>query len=124
MRILLADDDSKMHIIVGLWLTRHGHTLESAYNGRESLHKIGENRFDVLIADVNMPLMNGIELVKAVQTLPCAPQRIIIMTSRCDAQDIKAQLPGKNITVFSKPFSPQDLLALVEKNPILEAASP
>lgn len=115
MRILLADDDSKIHLIVRLWLSRKGHEVVSANNGREALAQVDQEEFDILISDVNMPLMNGVELVQKVLQHENSPGLIIMMTSRCDGNDLAKKLDPARVHLFSKPFSPADLADLVER---------
>ena len=116
MNILLADDDSNIHAVMRLWLGRYGHQTESAFNGQEALAKLQAANFDALITDVNMPLINGIELVKAALDLPAPPQRIVILTSRCDIGALRRQMNDPKVQVLSKPFNPTELIQLVENS--------
>lgn len=115
MRILLADDDSRIHLIVRMWLARKGHEMVSARNGQEALDVLDEESFDILISDVNMPLMNGVELTKTVLGREDTPPLIIVMTSRCDSSELAEELDSPRVHMFSKPFSPAALTELVER---------
>ena len=115
MKILLADDDPKIHAVMRLWLSRNDCELETALNGREALAKLQSSRFDGLITDINMPLMNGVELIRAAQRLPGPPRLTIILTSRCDTAQLQEQLNASNVEFLSKPFSPAALVGLIEK---------
>ena len=115
MRILLADDDPKIHLIIKLWLSRNGHEVESAYNGREALDKLQNENFDGLITDVNMPLMKGVDLVNAIRQLPHQPALKILLTSRCDLNQLHEQIDLPGVHLFNKPFSPAALADLIEK---------
>ena len=115
MRILLADDDSKIHLIVRMWLERKGHELVSVSNGQEALAILEKESFDILISDVNMPLLNGVELVKTVLAGGESPRLIIMMTSRCDSRELADELDSRRVHLFSKPFSPAALAELVER---------
>ncbi len=114
MKILLADDDPKIHLIVKMWLQRNNHMVESAINGVVALDMIKQNDYHCLITDVNMPMMKGVDLIKAVQLLPNQPELIILMTSRCDLEELKAQVDSANVHLFNKPFSPAALTELIE----------
>jgi len=118
MKILLADDDSKIHVIVHLWLRRNGHDVTAARDGREALAKLDEQPFDVLISDVNMPLMNGVELVKTVLERENGPPLIIMMTSRCDSCALAKEIDSRRVQVLNKPFSPRQLAQLIEEAPV------
>ena len=114
MRILLADDDPKIHLIVKLWLQRNKHQVDSVNNGVEALEKIKQEKYDCLITDVNMPLMKGVDLIKAALPLENQPPLIILMTSRCDLGELKAEIDSAQVHLFNKPFSPASLAELIE----------
>jgi CheY-like chemotaxis protein len=114
MRILLADDDPKIHLIISLWLRRKSHDLEAACNGRQALARLQEGGFEGLIADVNMPLMNGVQLVHAALELPAPPRLIVLLTSRCDLPQLRREIDSPRVHFFNKPFSPQALADLIE----------
>lgn len=115
MKILFADDDSKLHIIVKLWLQKNGIEMDSAYNGRDALDKLQSGSYDGLISDVNMPLINGIELIKQALQLPTPPPMIIMLTSRCDLGQLGDQIDLSRVHIFNKPFSPAKLIDLINK---------
>ena len=114
MKILLADDDPKIHLIVKMWLRRNNHLVESANHGVEALDMIKKSDYDCLITDVNMPMLKGVDLIKAVQQLSNQPKLIILMTSRCDLAKLKAQVNSPDVHLFNKPFSPAALSELIE----------
>ena len=115
MKILFADDDSKLHIIVKLWLEKNGIEMDSAYNGRDALEKLQIVSYDGLISDVNMPLVNGVGLVKQALLLPSPPPMIIMLTSRCDLGPLGEHVDLSRVHLFNKPFSPAKLLDLINK---------
>lgn len=114
MKILLVDDDHKIHLVVKMWLNRNGHVVESAYNGQEALERLKNEVFQGLITDVNMPLMKGVDLVNAIQQLPNKPQMIVLLTSRCDINQMREQLESTDVHLLNKPFSPAVLAELFE----------
>ena len=68
--ILVVDDSNTMRQMVCFTLTSVKHTVEEAKNGVEALKQAQTQKFDLVIADVNMPEMNGIDLVRALRGLP------------------------------------------------------
>ena len=114
MKILLADDDSKIHVIVRLWLEKKGHRIESVYNGKDALTTLKNADFDILITDVNMPLLNGVDLVKETLQLEDGPKLIILLTSRCDNEQLKNHFASPRVHLHNKPFSPAALTDLIE----------
>ena len=115
MRILLADDDPKIHTIIELWLERNGHEVSAAKNGEHALEMLSSEHFDGLITDVNMPLMRGIDLVKHVLTLDDQPDIMIVLTSRCDLGELGKGVDSPKVHFFNKPFSPKALADLIEE---------
>ncbi|GLI33812.1 GGDEF domain-containing response regulator [Desulforhabdus amnigena] len=63
-KVLLVDDEEQMCDVLGEALTHMGHQVVTAGDGREALEKIAQNAFDIVITDINMPRMDGIELIK------------------------------------------------------------
>ena len=114
MRILLADDDTKIHVIMKIWLKKKGHCADSVHNGRDALTALKTTPFDILITGVNMPLLNGIELVKETLRLESGPELIILLTSRCDNEQLKNHFDSPKVHLHNKPFSPTALAELIE----------
>jgi len=114
MRILLADDDTKIHIIVRMWLKKKGHRVESVNNGKDALTALRKTPFDILITDVNMPLLNGVDLVKEALIVEPSPKLIIMLTSRCDNEQLKNYFASPKVHLHNKPFSPAALTELIE----------
>ena len=124
MKLLFADDDSKLHIVVKLWLDKNGIDMDSAFNGQDALSQLQAGAYDGLITDVNMPLVNGIELIQAALRLPNCPALIIMLTSRCDLEQLKEEVDFSRVHIFNKPFSPAKLLELIHKLSADVAAHP
>ena len=115
MKILLADDDSKIHMILRMWLTRDGHDLDHASNGCEAIERLDQGSFDVLISDVNMPLMTGVDLAKAALDRPDCPELIVLLTSRCDTHELAKEIGSPRVHLMNKPFSPAELAKLINE---------
>ena len=115
MKILLADDDPKIHLVVRMWFEKKGHDVTSVHNGKDALETLKDQEFDVLVSDVNMPLMNGIDLAKNILTSRLQPELIVLLTSRCDHVRLKDQFDSDKVHLYSKPFSPALLADLIDK---------
>jgi CheY-like chemotaxis protein len=115
--ILIVDDEVALRKNLGLVLTRKGHFIREASNGREALHLIADKLPDLLVTDLFMPVKDGIEIIREVRRLhPQLP--IIAMSGGLKGdQDVflkMAEHMGVKATL-SKPFSIQDFQAAVEK---------
>lgn len=108
-RVMVVEDDVGIRRVVTLWLTRHGHEVCEARNGREALESFAAFRPDVLITDVNMPEMDGLALIERIGAAETRPTGIIVLTNRWDHREIGEKLSGTGAQVFPKPFSPSKL---------------
>ena len=101
-------------ISVKMWLEKKGHCVDSVNNGKDALTALRNTAFDILIADVNMSLLNGIDLVKETLRLESGPELIILLTSRCDNEQLKNHFASPQVHLHNKPFSPVALTELIE----------
>ena len=65
--ILVVDDEIEMRIALETTLKREGHHITLAENGEQALERLSEGAFDLVLTDVKMPKMNGVELLKALK---------------------------------------------------------
>lgn len=121
-RILIAEDDPHILRVISLWLSRQGHEVIEARNGTIALELFAMRKPDILVTDVNMPGMDGIELLKMLSQAGHQPRGIVILTNRWDHREIGERLancgpaaPRAGVHVVPKPFSPSSLAALIGK---------
>jgi len=114
-RILLAEDDAHTIRVMQLWLTRQNHTVVEAKNGRMALEKLRAERADLLISDVNMPEMGGVELVRAVRQELHLTIPILMFSSRCDHAELAAAVEPLAVNLYPKPFVPSKLVQRIEE---------
>jgi two-component system chemotaxis response regulator CheY len=114
--ILAVDDSASMRQMVAFTLKGAGHNVTEASDGQEALNLAKSNKYDLILSDVNMPKLDGIELTKQLRTLPNFKfTPILILTT--EAGDGKKQ-DGKAAGATGwivKPFNPDQLLATVKK---------
>ncbi|GMU37548.1 MAG: response regulator [Phycisphaerae bacterium] len=123
-RILLAEDDPHTIRVMQLWLTRHKHTVIETNNGREALERLRCTSVELLISDVNMPQMTGLELVRAVRRELGLTIPILMFSSRCDHAQLADDVRGLGVDLYPKPFVPSRLCQRIEALLSPEAASP
>jgi CheY-like chemotaxis protein len=115
-RILVVDDDPLIQAIVPLALQEHGHEVVQAIDGKQALTQMRRQAIDLVIADMLMPEVDGLELLRAVQKeQPQVP--LIAMSggsSRLPGADVlqMARMLGAR-ALLSKPFTVDDLLAAI-----------
>lgn len=113
-RILIAEDDTHIGRVISLWLKRSGHEVAIADSGDKALAMIRERAPDLLVTDVNMPVMDGLQLLEAVRAESLIANQAIVLTSRCDQADIEARAAVLGAVVHPKPFSPMNLAETIE----------
>ncbi len=114
--ILAADDSASMRQMVAYTLGNAGHTVISAIDGQDALDRAKEQKFDLVLTDVNMPLMDGIALTRELRTLPNYRFVPILMLTTEAGQDRKLEGKAAGATGWIvKPFNPDQLIAVVKK---------
>ena len=115
-RILLVDDSASVRQVAGIALRRAGYETVEAENGQLALGKLDEGKLNLIISDVNMPVMNGIEFLKAVKQHPTCKFTPVIMLTTEAGDDMKAQGKAAGAKAWIvKPFQPQTLIDAVSK---------
>lgn len=115
-RILAVDDSPSMRTLVQATLTEAGHDVSQATDGVEALEVAKKGSFDLVLADVNMPNMDGITLTSELRKLgPYQRTPILILTTEVsDAQKQKGRAAGAT-GWLTKPFNPSKLLATIAR---------
>jgi CheY-like chemotaxis protein len=105
-KILITDDEPHVSLLLKQFLERAGYSVETALNGEQALALLAEQMPDVLITDVQMPKMNGIDLCETITSrYPDLGLFIILMTSRTD-RDIRLWVEKHSqIVLMEKPLS-------------------
>jgi CheY-like chemotaxis protein len=85
LRVLLAEDNPINQKLMRAVLAKGGHSVEVAANGREALDAIGRQDFDLVLMDVRMPLMDGLEATRHIRALPPPKSRVTIIALTADA---------------------------------------
>ncbi|MFQ5472658.1 MAG: response regulator [Dehalococcoidia bacterium] len=114
-RILVAEDDPHILRVISLWLKRQSHEVIEARNGLMALELFNVHRPQIVVTDINMPGMDGLELLETLGKSDCKPRGIVVLTNRWDHREIGEQLANRGVQVVPKPFSPSDLASRIEK---------
>ncbi len=115
-RILAVDDSAAMRQMVGITLTGAGHEVHQAADGREALQIAERQKFDLVITDVNMPVMDGLTLVRHLRSLPNyrGVPLLVLTTEATTERKLEGKAAGATGWLV-KPFNPERLLATVAK---------
>ena len=115
-RILTVDDSKTMRDMLAHTLKAAGHDVVQAVDGQDGLDQMGKHPFDIVITDINMPVMNGIEFIKEVRsqrdyaTLPI----LILTTESSEEKKNEGRQVGATGWIV-KPFDPDKLLKVIDK---------
>jgi CheY-like chemotaxis protein len=90
-RILVADDNRVNQIVVEALLTRDGHTVVLVENGAQATAAVRSGRFDLVLMDMQMPVMDGIEATRAIRTLPAPAGTVPIVALTANAMDAEVE---------------------------------
>jgi two-component system chemotaxis response regulator CheY len=114
--ILAVDDAATMRQVVNFALTDAGHTVVEAANVDEALAQAAKGKFDLVIADYNMPGKNGLELVKSLRAMPDFRFVPILMLTTEQGDKLKAAGKAAGLTGWIvKPFDPSVLQDVIKK---------
>ena len=114
--ILAVDDSASIRQMVKLTLLSAGYTVVEAVDGADGLAKAEANAINMVVTDLNMPNMNGIEFIRALRELPAYKGiPIVFLTTESDA-GIKAEAKAAGATGWiTKPFQPEQLTSVAKK---------
>ncbi|HEY0413875.1 MAG TPA: response regulator [Allosphingosinicella sp.] len=113
IRILLAEDDESMRTYLGRALERSGYSVTAVDRGTLALPLIEAEPFDLLLTDIVMPEMDGIELAQ--KAAVAAPEMRVMFITGFAAVALKAGRDAPSAKVLSKPFHLRDLVAEVDR---------
>jgi two-component system, cell cycle response regulator CpdR len=113
-RILLAEDDDQMRVFLNRGLRRAGHAVDAVGDGEAALERSRHAEYDLLLADVVMPGMDGIELARRVAARQPGIRVMFITGFAAVALNSDSEAP-KNAKVLSKPVHLRELVSEVNK---------
>jgi two-component system, OmpR family, response regulator MtrA len=111
VRILLVEDDPSIREVTAIGLRNAGFTVETAVDGRAGLDRFAAADFDLVLLDVMLPRMDGLEVARAVRKTSTVP--IVMLTARADTIDVVVGLEAGADDYVRKPFEVPELVARV-----------
>ena len=115
-KILTVDDSASVRQMVSFTLRKVGYDVVEAVDGRDGLGKVSGDRFDLIVTDLNMPNMDGIQLITAARKLPgYSFTPILMLTTESQAEKkVEARKAGATGWIV-KPFNADQLISVVQK---------
>jgi len=114
--ILTVDDSPSIRVAIKIALTNAGYTVTEAANGAEGIEKARAATFDMIITDLNMPVMDGLTMIEEMRKLPdLMGVPIVFLTTESDA-GMKERAKAAGATGWlTKPFDPDTLVRIAKK---------
>jgi CheY-like chemotaxis protein len=114
-KILIVEDEKSLAQAYQTILEKHGYAVQLAFDGEEALELIEKASFDLILLDINMPKMNGLEMLKQLET-DTLRNRVIVFSNQDSQSDIdEAFRLGAKRYLLKSWASPQDLVKVVEE---------
>ncbi len=110
-KILVVEDEEKLARFVELELSHEGYEVEKAFDGREGLEKAEAGGFDLMLLDIMLPGINGLEVLRRIRKTSSLP--VIMLTARDAVMDKVTGLDMGADDYITKPFSIEELLARI-----------
>jgi two-component system, OmpR family, response regulator MtrA len=110
-RILLVEDDPSIREVTAIGLRNAGFTIETAADGRDGLTRALAGAFDLILLDVMLPGLDGLEVCRAIRRTSTVP--VVMLTARTDTLDVVVGLEAGADDYVKKPFEVPELVARV-----------
>lgn len=111
-RIMIVDDEQPMRELLQIYLQANGYSTGTAVDGEDALIQFHKNQYDLVLLDLIMPKLDGLDVCKAIRNVSTVP--IMILTAREETIDKVVGLKVGADDYMTKPFEQQELLARIE----------
>jgi CheY-like chemotaxis protein len=119
LTILVAEDSPDNRLLLQLYLEGSPHSLTFVEDGAEAVEQIGSGEFDMILMDVQMPVMDGLTATRAIRALELERGRgavpILALSANARPEDIESSLAAGCTAHLSKPISKNRLLAALDE---------
>ncbi len=110
MKILVVDDCQTTRKLLGIYLKTKGYDVVFAENGLEAIEKLGTDNINLVLSDLNMPYMDGMELVSAIKSTPGMSHiPVIMITTEADPEEREKAFAAGASGYLVKPVSADDI---------------
>ena len=115
MKILLAEDNELLRKFLTFFLEKNGYVVDQFTNGNDALEALNEKKYDIILTDINMPIVSGLEITHHVRKNLLLDTPIIVFTSiNMEQTELDSFKIGAN-EFLTKPISPNVLLVRIQK---------
>jgi len=121
-KVLIVDDVTKNIQLVASFLKQAGYDINFALNGKDALKHIKREKFDLILLDIMMPEMDGLEVCQKIKADPISKDTpVIFLTAKTDVESISTAFEVGGVDYITKPFNRAELLARVKTHLELES---
>jgi CheY-like chemotaxis protein/anti-sigma regulatory factor (Ser/Thr protein kinase) len=113
-RVLLVDDDRALRHVLSTLLKEAGHIVESAGDGPEAITLLGSGAFDIVLLDLGLPSMSGLEVLARARALP-TPPLVVVMTADDTSETLLEAVRRQAYRYLRKPFAPNAIVEVVDE---------
>jgi len=113
-RILLVDDDRALRHVLATLLKEAGHLVKSAGDGPEAVALLGDDTFDIVLLDLGLPSMSGLEVLARARALP-TPPLVVVMTADDTSETLLEAVRRQAYRYLRKPFAPNAIIEVVDE---------
>ena len=114
-KILVIDDEESMCHFMEIMLTKQGYQVDTAVSGKKAVSMARDRSYDLIIADLNMPEMSGIDVLREVRTFR-ADQELIVMTAYASVDTAIEAMKQGAVDYVTKPFKVDEIKLTIEKS--------
>ncbi|MFW5736714.1 MAG: sigma-54-dependent transcriptional regulator, partial [Halanaerobium sp.] len=112
-KVLIVDDEKNIRLTLKTALSKAGYEVETAVNGEDGLSKLEEEGFPVILLDMKMPGMDGIQFLKEI-TNEDLETKVIMITGYGSVETAVETLKLGAVDYLRKPFKPEEIISIVE----------
>jgi len=116
MKILIVDDDSTTRKLLRIYLKGNGFDVVTAENGLDAIEKLGGEAVNLVVTDLNMPYMDGIEFIRSMKANPeTAHIPVLMITTETDEDERKRAVAAGADGYLSKPVTSETVATMIRR---------
>ena len=112
-RILIVDDDRALRFVLSELLSDAGHTVDQAADGREALRRLDTGAFDIVLLDIGLPDLNGLDVLAHARAV-ASPPLVVMMTADDTPETLLSAVRQQAYRYLRKPFAPTAIVEVID----------
>ena len=113
-KILIADDEEDVKVVIQLFLESKGYEISTAFDGLDTIDRVKEEKPDLIILDIMMPIIDGFEVCKRLKADPeSADIPIVMLSAASESESRQKGIDAGAVDYIVKPFEPDQLESVI-----------